>query len=226
MSPSPSSRTVLTAALAVAIAAAAAAGGAVLTPAGPALAQAPRDQGAEQFVQTEGQRAVAILADRSVGPAERIRRFRALVDNVADVPRIMRFVLGKYARNITPEQMQRFAAVFRVYEQNVYQRQLSEFHGGALSVTGSMVRKPGDVVVATTVSSSGSDQPTQVYWRVLESGGGWKVVDVQVAGVWLAITQQQDFVSTIDNHGGDIDALIAQLQKMVQQRTALPVRDR
>jgi len=37
------------------------------------------------------------------------------------------------------------------------------------------------------------------------------VVDVQVSGVWLAITQQQDFVSTIDNAGGKIDVLIAQL---------------
>ncbi|HQT52523.1 MAG TPA: ABC transporter substrate-binding protein, partial [Phenylobacterium sp.] len=32
-------------------------------------------------------------------------------------------------------------------------------------------------------------------------------------GVWLAITQQQDFVSTIDNAGGDISVLIAQLQR-------------
>ena len=37
------------------------------------------------------------------------------------------------------------------------------------------------------------------------------MVDVQVKGVWLAITQQQDFVSTIDNHGGNIDVLIKQL---------------
>ena len=29
-----------------------------------------------------------------------------------------------------------------------------------------------------------------------------------VSGVWLAITQQQDFVSTIDNNGGKIDVLI------------------
>ena len=42
--------------------------------------------------------------------------------------------------------------------------------------------------------------------------GRWRVVDVNVAGVWLAITQQQDFVSTLDNNRGDINVLIAQLQ--------------
>jgi len=47
---------------------------------------------------------------------------------------------------------------------------------------------------------------------VLGAGNSWKVVDVQVSGVWLAITQQQDFVSTIDNAGGNIDVLIRQLE--------------
>lgn len=36
---------------------------------------------------------------------------------------------------------------------------------------------------------------------------------MQFKGVWLAITQQQDFVSTIDNAHGDIDVLITQLQR-------------
>jgi phospholipid transport system substrate-binding protein len=58
----------------------------------------------------------------------------------------------------------------------------------------------------------------QASWRVLGSGSSWKVVDVQVSGIWLAITQQQDFVSTIDNAGGNVDALIAQLQTQVQQQ--------
>jgi phospholipid transport system substrate-binding protein len=55
---------------------------------------------------------------------------------------------------------------------------------------------------------------------VLGESGGWRVVDVQVAGVWLAITEQQDFVSTIDNAGGNVDVLIAQLQKQVAREQA------
>jgi len=54
-----------------------------------------------------------------------------------------------------------------------------------------------------------------VSWRVIAEGGGWRVVDVQVDGVWLAITQQQDFVSTIDNAGGNIQVLIDQLKRQV-----------
>jgi phospholipid transport system substrate-binding protein len=46
------------------------------------------------------------------------------------------------------------------------------------------------------------------------------MVDVEVAGIWLAITQQQDFVSTIDNAHGDVNVLIAQLQSDVKRHEA------
>ena len=185
-----------------------------------AHAQASRDARAEQFVQVQAQRVVSILDDHATNQADRTRAFRAVVDQIADVPRITNFVLGKYARTITPAQMQRFAPVFRAYEQSVYETQLSNFHGKTLQVTGSVARRPGDVVVNTVISGGGLSQPLPLAWRVLGGGASWKVVDVQASGVWLAITQQQDFVSTIDNHGGDIDALISQLQQQARRREA------
>ena len=78
-------------------------------------------------------------------------------------------------------------------------------------VTGSQVRKPGDVIVVTAFTGAENSQPIDLAWRVLGGGSNWKIVDVQVKGVWLAITQQQDFISTIDNHGGNVDVLINQL---------------
>ncbi len=192
---------------------------AVLT-AGPALAQAPRDAGAEQFVQTQSQRVVSVLNDKGMGADAKIKAFRGIIDEIADVPRITTFVLGKYGRTITPAQRQKFAVVFRQYAQNVYEKRLGDYHGESVKVVGSVVRKPGDVVVNTQISGGKLDQPVMASWRVLGSGSGWKVVDVQVSGIWLAITQQQDFVSTIDNAGGNIDVLIGQLEKQIQQQNA------
>ncbi len=189
-----------------------------LTPAA-ALAQAPRDAGAEQFVQTQAQRVISTLSDKGLSNADKIRTFRGIVDEIADVPKVTNFVLGKYARTITPAQRAKFGPLFREFAQNVYESRLGDYHGETVKVTGSVVRKPGDVVVNTTISGGKISQPVQASWRVLGSGSSWKVVDVQVAGIWLAITQQQDFVSTIDNAGGNVDVLIAQLEKQVQQQT-------
>lgn len=204
------------AALACAIAGGAAAP-AVLT-AGPTFAQAPRDAGAEQFVQVQAQRVVSVLNDKSLSADARIKTFRAIVDEIADVPKITGFVLGKYARSITPAQKQTFAVVFRQYAQNVYEKRLGDYHGEAVKVVGSVVRKPGDVIVNTRISGGKLNEPVMASWRVLGAGSSWRVVDVQVSGIWLAITQQQDFVSTIDNAGGNIDVLISQLEKQVQQQ--------
>jgi phospholipid transport system substrate-binding protein len=185
--------------------------------AGSASAQAARDPQAEQFVQTRAQRVITVLADKNQSIAQKKATFHQAIDQLADVPKITNFVLGKYARTVTPDQRQRFAAAFRVYAESVYQNRISDYHGEVLKVTGSTVRKPGDVIVNTTISGGQVGQPLPVAWRVMGGGASWKVVDVQFKGVWLAITQQQDFVSTIDNAGGNIDVLISQLQRDAQR---------
>ena len=192
----------------------------VLSQAAPALAQSARDPQAEQFVQTKAQRVIGVLADKSQSVAQKKATFHAAIDDLADVPKITNFVLGKYARTITPDQRQRFSAAFRIYAEGVYQNRIDDYHGETLKVTGSTVRKPGDVIVNTVISGGEVGQPLPVSWRVMGGGASWKVVDVQFKGVWLAITQQQDFVSTIDNAGGNVDVLITQLQRDAQRPAA------
>jgi phospholipid transport system substrate-binding protein len=155
-----------------------------------------------------------------MGSADKMRAFRGLVDQIADVPRITRFVLGKYARTATPAQRAQFDPLFRTFAQDVYESRLNEYHGEVLKVTGSTLRNPGDAIVNSFVSGGQLTQPEHVGWRVLNDGAGWKIVDVEVSGVWLAITQQQDFVSTIDNAHGDVGVLIAQLQNDVRKHEA------
>jgi phospholipid transport system substrate-binding protein len=191
--------------------------GATLTPA-VAVAQPARDAQAEAFVATQSQRALGILNNRSLSQAQKAQQFRGFVDQVADVPRVTNFVLGKYSRTITPAQRQQFASVFREYASNVYESRLDEYKGERFRVTGSQVRKPGDVVVISQVSGGQLREPQTVRWRVIRGSAGWRVVDVEVLGVWLAITQQQDFVATIDNAGGNIDVLINQLRGQLRQR--------
>lgn len=183
---------------------------------GPAVAQtssgrAARDPLAEQFVQTEGQKMLTVLGDRGLKKADKEAAFRRMLDQVVDYPRVNGFVLGKYARIITPAQRQQFNGVFRTYLQSLYRTHLADFRGNTLKVNGSVVRSPGDALVSSVVTGAGA--PLPVSWRVMGPAGTPKVVDVQVKGVWLAITLQQDFVSTLDSARGDISVLVARLQR-------------
>ena len=178
-----------------------------------AAAQAARDPQAEAFISTQAQRALDILNNRSLSQAQKAAQFRGFVDQTADVRKITDYVLGKYRRTITPTQYTQFSQVFRAYTSNIYESRLDEYKGERFRVTGSTVRKPGDVVVTSVINGGQLREPRTVRWRVLRNPqGAWKVVDVEVVGVWLAITQQQDFVATVDNAGGNINVLINQLR--------------
>lgn len=195
------------------LAAAALAAPALLAPA-PAVAQAARarDAGAEAFVQNGAVKVLGVLNNKGLSKAAKAAAFRPLINDLIDVPRVTRFVLGKYARSATPDQYARFAAAFRTYAEGVYMKRIDDYHGEKVTVSGSQLVRPGDALV-TTMMAGPRTQPTPILWRVQNTGQGWKVIDVQVKGVWLAITQQQDFVSTIDNAGGRIDVLTQQLQR-------------
>ena len=189
---------------------------AILAAGTPVLAQsarADRDPAAEAFVSTEANRVLGVLGDRSLSVEAKKKTFRGMIDEVADVPRITGYVLGKYRRSLTDAQFRDFSVAFREFANTVYESRLGTYKGETLRVTGSIVRRPGDVVVTSEVVGGQTRQPVKVLWRVLKSDDGrWRAVDVQVEGVWLAVTEQQDFVSTLDNAHGDISVLIAQLK--------------
>jgi phospholipid transport system substrate-binding protein len=176
-------------------------------------ARTERDAAAEGFVTIEANRALQILGDKALSVEAKKAAFRKFVDDVADVPAITGYVLGKYKRSVTDEQYRAFAVAFREFANNVYESRLGIYKGETLKVVGSTVRKPGDVIVTSEVVGGQTKEPLRVLWRVLKGADGrWRAVDVQVQGVWLAVTEQQDFVSTLDNNHGDIGVLIAQLK--------------
>jgi phospholipid transport system substrate-binding protein len=188
----------------------------VLTSAPPASAQAVRSHGdpqAEAFVQTQATRALGILNNQGLSVTAKKGAFYNFVNEVADVPRITEFVLGRYRRSLTPDQYNRFAQAFRQYADSIYESRFADYHGEKLVVSGSVARSPNDVVVSSLVTGADYKGQPVVNWRLLRApSGDWKVVDVQAQGVWLAVVQQQDFTSTLANHNGDIDVLIRQLQ--------------
>jgi phospholipid transport system substrate-binding protein len=185
------------------------AAGALALSSAPALAQGAHDPSAEQFVQSAAQKTLGIL--RQPATAQRDHAFAQAVDELVDLSKISGFVLGKYGRTITPEQRARFDTAFRRYAESVYEKRLMDYRHSTLKVTSSQTRKPGEVIVHAQLS--GGDSPLETSWRVIGGGGAWKIIDLEFEGVWLGITQQQDFVSTVDNAGGDVNVLISQLER-------------
>jgi phospholipid transport system substrate-binding protein len=182
-----------------------------------ATSVAAADPGAEAFVTERANEVLTILGDANMPLEDKKARFRSIVDDVADVPAITRFVLGRYARQISDSDMASFATVFKEYAIRTYEARLGDYAGQTLVVTGSTELKPGDTVVHTEVTGGGEGDPLPVNWRVLTRDDGFKVVDVEVFGVWLAINQRDEITSIINNNRGSIEAATQALRQKIDQ---------
>lgn len=190
---------------------------------------AARDSGAEQYVQASAAGALAALGNHHVSADERHTTFQHLIGQLADMPRIAFFVLGRYSSQLRADPQLRadWYRTFEEYSIATYEDKLDTFSDSALRVVGSTENVPGqDVTVISEMTQRGAARPTRVQWRLLKSGGAWKVTDVAlgVSGdtdIWLAQQQQRDFLAALDRNHGDIRALITdvtQLTARMRQR--------
>lgn len=181
------------------------------------LALAPRGavaQDATSFIANIGAQGIQVLGP-SVPPAQRAARFRQLLDNSFDLPEIARFVLGQYARTMSPAGQQEFLPLFREYVVQAYTARLGQYGGAPFRVTGTRPHG-GETVVSSQVTRSGGN-PIQIDWHVMNRGSRLLVTDVVVDGVSMKATQRSEFASIIQRNGGHPEALLAALRQQVAQ---------
>jgi phospholipid transport system substrate-binding protein len=158
-----------------------------------------------------GNRALEVLG-KNATPAQRVARFHELFREDFDVPGIARFVLGRYWKTATPEQQEEFVKLFEDYIALVYSNQLAAYSGEALRVTGSRTSAEEAVVASEIVRPTGTP-PVKVDWHLTDRNGAYKISDVTVDGISMAVTQRSEFASVIQRNGGQVAGLIAQLRE-------------
>jgi phospholipid transport system substrate-binding protein len=182
----------------------------ILLPGRPAAAAA--DPAA--VITSLGNEALEVLG-KNVAPNQRVARFRQLFSADFDVPGIARFVLGRYWRIATSEQQQEFVKLFTDYIALAYSARLAEYSGETLQVTGSRPAPDGQLVSSEIVRTTGQP-PARVDWLLKPQGGAYKIDDVIVEGVSMAVTQRSEFASVIQRNGGQVQGLITALRQKTE----------
>jgi phospholipid transport system substrate-binding protein len=174
-----------------------------------------------QFIEELGQKAILQLGASDISPSERDRRFRELLNEYFDVPRITRFVLGRYVRKATPKQMAEFTKLYEDIAVLTYAHLFASYSGQQFTV----LREVGDPedryrIVMTEVVPGDGKPPVKLDWQIMVKGSSYAVVDIRVEGASMAITQREEFTAVLDRNGGDIGALLKQLRIKVDQLQA------
>jgi phospholipid transport system substrate-binding protein len=158
-----------------------------------------------------GSRALEVLG-KGATQAQRVARFRDLLRQDFDVPGIARFVLGRYWNIATEEQRTEFVKLFEDYIAVAYATRLAEYTGETFKVTGSRPDADGAIVSSQIVRPAGA-APVKVDWRLTGKNGVYKISDVSVDGISMAVTQRSEFASVIQHNGGQVQGLITMLRE-------------
>jgi phospholipid transport system substrate-binding protein len=194
---------------------------AIVTGAGSAQA-ATDPQGAAAFVRQLGEQALGLLRNTSVTLEQREAAFRNLLRDGFDLDFIGRFTLGRHANRLTPDQHADFREAFGEFILKTYARRLSAYSGEVFTVTGAQRAGEHDALVSSRIDRPGGAPPLMADWRVRDFGGRYKVIDVVVQGVSMAVTQRQEFASVINTSG--VNGLIAQLRARADKAPAMAAR--
>jgi phospholipid transport system substrate-binding protein len=175
---------------------------------------------AESFVQQNIDRGYAILNDDSIPDPQRRMQFRQFMLSLTDPRRIGLFTLGPYVRGASKAEIDSFVDAFTDYAVAMYESRLGKYKGQTIKVTGSQERSPDDIIVFADVidSNQRSAQPIKAAFRVRTAGSGnWIVTDMQVEGVWLALSERSDFTGFLAQHNGSIPALTTDLERQAKE---------
>jgi len=177
---------------------------AVVTPAG-------------KFIQTLGDRAVKIVADKDETPEQRSQKYHAMLHENFDLPTIGHFVLGRAWNTATSAQQTEYMKLFEALVVKTYGDRLNFYSGEGFRVVASRPESDSDIIVGSEITHADGSQPTHVDWRVRQKNGKLGVIDVVVEGVSQSVTQRQEYTSIIQRNGGDIEPLLVSMRQSLQQ---------
>ena len=169
---------------------------------GPLLAAAPPKaiDGSAAFIKTLAAQAIDILQPSGSKIEAREAQFRELLSAGFDMPFIARFVLGKYWRKSTPQQRADYQALFTEFILQSYSRRMGGFSGETFTVAGARAAGKKDVLVRTQIDRAGG-LAIKAEWRVRPKDGRYRIIDIMVEGVSMAMTQRSEFNAVVRQHG-------------------------
>ncbi|MDE2600155.1 MAG: ABC transporter substrate-binding protein [Rhodocyclaceae bacterium] len=125
--------------------------------------------------------------------------------------RMTQLAVGREWKNASPAQQKSLSEEFKILLVRTYSKALTEYRNQTIEYK-PFTLKSGetDAKVRTLVKQPGSAKPIELDYSLEQQPTGWKVYDIEVAGVSLVTNYRDSFATEIRNNG--IDGLIKALQ--------------
>lgn len=149
----------------------------------------------DKAIQSGDINAIVALVDQKVMPAVAFET-------------VTRSAVGPQWRSATPEQRQKLQAEFKTLLVRVYAGALTQLKDQTVEITKTQP-VPGGTQVVVQSEVRGKGEPIKLDYRLDQVQGAWKIIDVNVGGIWLVQSYRSQFAQELG--AGGIDGLIARL---------------
>jgi ABC-type transporter MlaC component len=173
-------------------------------------AHAATNAAAEKYVSSIGDDIVDLANSSTRGKALR-GKFTSLLSRHVNLQSIAMSSLGTYRGKLPAQDKAKFNQLVTAYAAGLFVWYADEFKGQKFIVDGTTSQGKTILVETKIASSKMSNEP--IVWRLYGSGGGFKVIDLKIRGVWLSIAMRDAFSRELKKSKGDFEQLYAFLRE-------------
>jgi phospholipid transport system substrate-binding protein len=175
---------------------------------------------ASAFVADLGRHAIDIMKDRKISVADRQSRFRTLMTEDFDLPKIAQYVLGSYWQSASAAERQQFTTAFGDYMTSLYSRRFAEYSAQSFRVIAEQAGRGTTTVVSSEITRLSTGEEIDLDWTVAKTPDSYKVIDIAAGGASLSQAQRAEFSSVVQRNGDSLSNLTQQLQaKSIEMAT-------
>lgn len=112
-------------------------------------------------------------------------RFASVLNRYVNLRGIANFALGPYQKKLPPGDKNEFYTLFNNYAAALFVYYVDDFKGSDLQII-STSKQGKFITIVSAIRQNGGGRE-QVRWRLIPAGGGYRISDINVKGVWLTI---------------------------------------
>ena len=167
------------------------------------------------FVQSTVNRASQILSE-NISKESKIEELKKVALDTVDIRGIGFYTLGKFRKNLSDEQKQKYSELFKEYFLKSFSSRLAEYSNPKIDVQSQEKLSDTYTIVSSILVATSERPEVKIQWRVYTKDPDKPLIrDLIIEGLSLARTQKEEFSSIIQSNDGDIQALFSSLKKFI-----------
>ena len=171
----------------------------------------------EQFIAEIIDEAKTILVS-SISKEEKAEKLSVIALKTVDVKGIGYYTLGKKRKEINPDQLKKYEALFQKYFLKSFTSRLTDYSDPKIAVLSAEKSSEKYTIVKTMLLKTDKKPEVKIDWRVYTKDPNKPLIrDLIVEGLSLARTQKEEFASILSSNNNEINVLFNKLEEFINK---------